>query len=133
MDLLLTGFMMSPIALIVILIVALLIFGKRLPEVAKSLGKGIVEFKKGMKGVEDEIERPPSSLPPPNQYYQGQYSQQSPQGQPGQYGSSSQYQTGPGPQYGSPGSAVPPPGSQAGYADGSAPGSPPSPGVQRPT
>ena len=35
--------------------IGLLIFGKRLPEVGKSLGKGIVEFKKGLKGVEDEI------------------------------------------------------------------------------
>ncbi len=41
---------------IIILIVALLIFGKRLPEVMKSLGKGIVEFKKGVKGVEDEVD-----------------------------------------------------------------------------
>ena len=41
---------------LIILIVALLIFGKRLPEVMKSLGKGIVEFKKGIKGVEDEVE-----------------------------------------------------------------------------
>ena len=42
---------------IVILIVALLIFGKRLPEVMKSLGKGIVEFKKGvLEAVEDEVE-----------------------------------------------------------------------------
>ena len=41
---------------IIILIVALLIFGKRLPEVMKSLGKGIVEFKKGVKGVEEEVE-----------------------------------------------------------------------------
>ncbi len=41
---------------IVILIVALLIFGKRLPEVMKSMGRGIVEFKKGVKGVEDELE-----------------------------------------------------------------------------
>ena len=41
---------------IVILIVALLIFGKRLPEVMKSMGKGIVEFKKGVKGVEDDVE-----------------------------------------------------------------------------
>src|SRR4051812_38272211 len=36
--------------------VALLLFGKRLPEVGKSLGKGIVEFKKGLKGIEDEVE-----------------------------------------------------------------------------
>ncbi len=41
---------------IIILIVALLIFGKRLPEVMKSMGRGIVEFKKGIKGVEDEVE-----------------------------------------------------------------------------
>lgn len=38
-------------------VIALLLFGKRLPEVARSLGKGIVEFKKGLNGVEEEIER----------------------------------------------------------------------------
>lgn len=42
--------------LIVILVIALLLFGRRLPEVGKSLGKGIVEFKKGIKGIEDEVE-----------------------------------------------------------------------------
>ena len=36
--------------------IGLLIFGKRLPDVGRSLGKGIVEFKKGLKGVEDDIE-----------------------------------------------------------------------------
>jgi sec-independent protein translocase protein TatA len=41
---------------IIIVVVALLIFGRRLPEVGKSLGKGIVEFKKGLKGVKDELE-----------------------------------------------------------------------------
>lgn len=41
---------------IVILIVGLLIFGRRLPEVGRSLGRSIVEFKKGIKGIEDEIE-----------------------------------------------------------------------------
>ena len=41
---------------IIILVVALLIFGKRLPEVGKSLGKGIVEFKRGLKGVQDEVD-----------------------------------------------------------------------------
>lgn len=40
----------------IILIVALLIFGKRLPDVMKSLGKGIVEFKKGIKGIDQEVE-----------------------------------------------------------------------------
>lgn len=48
---------------IIILIVAILIFGKRLPEVMKSLGKGIVEFKKGVKGVEDDVEDVSSKSP----------------------------------------------------------------------
>ena len=41
---------------IIILIIGLLIFGRRLPEVGRSLGKGITEFKKGIKGIEDDIE-----------------------------------------------------------------------------
>ena len=41
--------------MIIVGIIALLLFGKRLPEVARSLGKGIVEFKKGMAGIEDEV------------------------------------------------------------------------------
>jgi sec-independent protein translocase protein TatA len=58
--------------LIVLAIFGLLIFGKRLPEVGKSLGKSIVEFKKGLHGIEDEINQaatvPPRQadmLPPP--------------------------------------------------------------------
>ena len=46
---------LSSTELFIVGIIALLIFGKRLPEVARSLGKGIVEFKKGMSGIEDEI------------------------------------------------------------------------------
>ena len=38
----------------VIALVGLLLFGKRLPEVGRSLGKGIVEFKKGLTGVEED-------------------------------------------------------------------------------
>ncbi|MCC6908793.1 MAG: twin-arginine translocase TatA/TatE family subunit [Phycisphaerales bacterium] len=41
---------------IVIGLIALLVFGKRLPEVGRSLGQGIVQFKKGLKGIEDEVE-----------------------------------------------------------------------------
>ena len=41
--------------LLVILAIALLLFGAgRLPEVARSLGKAVQEFKKGMKGIDDE-------------------------------------------------------------------------------
>lgn len=36
--------------------IALLLFGKRLPEVARNLGKGIVEFKKGVQGIEDDVD-----------------------------------------------------------------------------
>ena len=41
---------------VVILVVGLLLFGRRMPEVARSLGKSIVEFKKGMKDVRDDID-----------------------------------------------------------------------------
>ncbi|MGH7213549.1 MAG: Sec-independent protein translocase subunit TatA/TatB [Tepidisphaeraceae bacterium] len=41
---------------IVIAAFGLLLFGKRLPEVGRSLAKSIVEFKKGLKGIEDEVE-----------------------------------------------------------------------------
>jgi sec-independent protein translocase protein TatA len=39
----------------IVLVIAVLLFGKRLPEVAKSLGKGVTEFRKGIRGIEDEI------------------------------------------------------------------------------
>jgi sec-independent protein translocase protein TatA len=42
--------------LIVLLVIGLLLFGRRLPEVGRSLGKGIVEFKKGLRGIEDEVD-----------------------------------------------------------------------------
>jgi len=40
---------------IIIGVVALLIFGRRLPEVARSVGKSIVEFKKGIKDVNGDV------------------------------------------------------------------------------
>ncbi|KPJ62945.1 MAG: hypothetical protein AMS15_02220 [Planctomycetes bacterium DG_23] len=48
----------GPWEIALIAIIALILFGgKRLPEVGRALGKGIVEFKKGLKGVQDEIEK----------------------------------------------------------------------------
>jgi sec-independent protein translocase protein TatA len=42
--------------MIIIGIIGVLLFGKRLPEVGKSLGKSLVEFKRGVSGVQSEIE-----------------------------------------------------------------------------
>ncbi len=49
-------FMPGPTEMIIFLVIAVLLFGKRLPEVGRSLGKGIVEFKKGIHGIESEID-----------------------------------------------------------------------------
>ena len=56
---------------LLILGIGLLLFGRRLPEVGRSLGRGIVEFRRGLSGIESEISeaaaRPtPSSLPREN-------------------------------------------------------------------
>jgi len=53
----------SPLHWLVVLIVALLIFGpKRIPEIAKSLGEGIREFKKSMR----EAAEPPAEKGAPS-------------------------------------------------------------------
>jgi sec-independent protein translocase protein TatA len=54
------GFLNMPhgVEWLVILGIALLLFGKRLPDVARSIGRGVVEFKRGLKGIEDDVTRP---------------------------------------------------------------------------
>ena len=44
------------IELFIVLFVALLLFGHRLPGLMRSAGRSVVEFKKGIQGIEDDIE-----------------------------------------------------------------------------
>ena len=56
-------FSLSPMEIIIILGLGVLLFGRKLPDVGKYLGKGIVEFKKGLKGLEDEVDHGASAAP----------------------------------------------------------------------
>jgi len=42
--------------LLVVAILTLILFGNRLPSVMRSLGRGVVEFKKGIQGIEDDLD-----------------------------------------------------------------------------
>jgi sec-independent protein translocase protein TatA len=41
--------------LLVLCVLGVLLFGRRLPEVGRSLGKGLKEFQKGLGGLEDQV------------------------------------------------------------------------------
>jgi sec-independent protein translocase protein TatA len=49
-------FNLSPAELMMIGIAGVLLFGRKLPEVGRYLGQSIIQFKKGMKGLEDEVD-----------------------------------------------------------------------------
>lgn len=51
--------------LLIILIVALLVFGKRLPEVMRGLGRSVNEFKKGMQDVAEVVTTEEPAKPHP--------------------------------------------------------------------
>jgi len=42
--------------MVILLIIGVLLFGRKLPEVGRYLGKGIIEFKKGIRGLEDDVD-----------------------------------------------------------------------------
>lgn len=41
--------------MLALLVVGVLLFGRKLPDIGRSLGKTVIEFKKGINGMEDEI------------------------------------------------------------------------------
>jgi sec-independent protein translocase protein TatA len=50
------AFIDSPFMMLLLGAIAVLLFGERLPEVAKSFGKGLMELKNGVRGLQDEIQ-----------------------------------------------------------------------------
>jgi sec-independent protein translocase protein TatA len=65
-------FGIGPMEMLVVGIVAVLLFGSRLPSVARSLGKSLTEFKKGMREFENEMHSTVYSDPPPRVTYNEQ-------------------------------------------------------------
>ncbi|MGD9855336.1 MAG: twin-arginine translocase TatA/TatE family subunit [Planctomycetaceae bacterium] len=58
--------MPSPLELIVLGLVILLLFGKRLPDLMGSLGRSIVEFKKGARDLEGPVDSDPEPSEKPD-------------------------------------------------------------------
>jgi len=43
----------SPTQILILLLLGVLLFGKRLPEIGKNIGKGLLEFKKGVNDLRE--------------------------------------------------------------------------------
>jgi sec-independent protein translocase protein TatA len=41
----------------ILLVIGLLLFGAKLPQVGRSIGKALTEFKRGLKGMEDDFDK----------------------------------------------------------------------------
>lgn len=54
-------FGVGPLELVIVGLIVLLLFGGRLPSVMRSLGQGMLEFKKGVQGIEDDKNGPKQS------------------------------------------------------------------------
>ena len=83
----------GPLEITLVLVVALLIFGRRLPEIARSLGRSITEFRRGVHemgeeieqaGEQKELEKPagPAPGPPPQASYPESQAQESEESAP---------------------------------------------------
>jgi len=51
-------FGLGPMELMIVGVIAVLLFGKRLPEIAKSVGQSFNSFKEGLSGIEREVRTP---------------------------------------------------------------------------
>ena len=49
--------------MLLLLLLGVLLFGRKLPDIGRSLGKTVIEFKKGIGGMEDEINTASSGSP----------------------------------------------------------------------
>ena len=49
----LLAFGVGPMEFLIVGLIVLLLFGNRLPSVMRSLGQGMLEFKKGVQGIEE--------------------------------------------------------------------------------
>jgi sec-independent protein translocase protein TatA len=58
-------FGLGPMEMLIVGVIAVLLFGNRLPEVGRSFGRSIMEFKKGMRDIQNEVDaavnQPPQS------------------------------------------------------------------------
>jgi sec-independent protein translocase protein TatA len=68
--------------LIVFGIIAVILFGNRLPSVARSMGKSIIEFKKGMAEIQDEVKTSVYSEPTARVTYNDQSEPTAPRFEP---------------------------------------------------
>jgi len=54
----------GPVELLIVAGIVLLLFGNRLPSVMRSVGRSIVEFKKGVQGIEDKVDQDVATTTP---------------------------------------------------------------------
>lgn len=62
-------FGLSPVEMMIVGVVAVLLFGSKLPNVARSLGKSMSEFKKGMHDLQGEMRASSHEAPRPVKYH----------------------------------------------------------------
>ncbi len=67
------GFSPGPAEMLLLAVVALLLYGGRLPEVAREWGKSFTEFRRGLSGIQNEINDVIYSEPDRLEYHEPEY------------------------------------------------------------